>query len=514
VLLLTEGTYPFYFGGVSTWCHMLLRQLPGVDFTLMSIISDPRLTPLYELSTNVIAFHPVTLWGVLDASEAQSGLDVAELGRRRRRTTARVVEHGFVPVLHSLLRELLVADDEPERLGASIHSIHRFALEYDLDTALRSRFAWDVFAAAVSGYFPHIAAHHGYQGARLRLSDLTSGMQWLHHLLFPIAQPLPPVDVAHAAMSGICALVALCAKLEHGAGFLLTEHGIYIRECYLAEAGSSSSLFLKILRLRFALRVTQLSYAVADLISPCCDYNKRWETRLGASDDRLETIYYGVDANIFSPAKRSAGWQSDAPPTVVWVGRINPLKDLRTLLEAAAVVHLERPDIRFLLYGSAAAEDETYHQEILALHAELALEAVVTFCGYVSEPAAAYHQADLVVLSSVSEAFPFSILEAMLCGKPVVATAVGGVPEEIAGCGVTVEPRNSAAMGHAILELMQDAERRAVLGRAAREKAVREYSLHQFGRTYFASYTKLARVGSGGHRVPLAADAMAELAAV
>lgn len=266
--------------------------------------------------------------------------------------------------------------------------------------------------------------------------------------------------------------------------------------------------------MRFALRVTQLSYAVADLISPCCDYNKRWEARLGASDDRLETIYYGVDATIFSPAKRAADWESDAPPTVVWVGRINPLKDLRTLLEAAAVVHRDRPDVRFLLYGSAAVEDEAYHQEILALHAELALEAVVTFCGYISEPAAAYHQADLVVLSSVSEAFPFSILEAMLCGKPVVATAVGGVPEEIAGCGVTVEPRNSAAMGHAILELMRDPERRVVLGRAAREKAVREYSLHQFGRTYSSIYTKLARVGSGWRRVPLAADAMAELAAV
>jgi glycosyltransferase involved in cell wall biosynthesis len=81
----------------------------------------------------------------------------------------------------------------------------------------------------------------------------------------------------------------------------------------------------------------------------------------------------------------------------------------------------------------------------------------------------------------------------MLCGKPVVATAVGGVPEEIAGCGVTVEPRNPLALGHAILQLIQDPERRAVLGRAAREKAVREYSLNQFGRTYFASYERLAR---------------------
>jgi glycosyltransferase involved in cell wall biosynthesis len=493
VLLLTEGTYPYHFGGVSTWCHMLLRQLPEVDFTLMSIISDPRLPALYELSTNVVALRPVALWGVLDAVEAQTGMDVAELQRRRRRTTARIIAYRFVPLLHLLLQEILMADDEPERLGASIHAIHRFALEYDLDTALRSRCAWDAFAATVSDCFPHIAAHHGYPGAELRLSDLTSGMQWLHHLLFPIAQPLPRVDVAHAAMSGLCAVVALCAKFEHGAGFLLTEHGIYIRECYLAEAGFSASLFLKILRLRFALRVTQLTYAMADLISPCCDYNKRWEARLGASDDRLETIYYGMDATMFSPAERAADWVSGAPPTVVWVGRINPLKDLRTLVESAAVVHHERPEIRFLLYGSAAAEDEGYYQEILALRAELALDAVVTFCGYVAEPAAAYHQADLVVLSSVSEAFPFSILEAMLCGKPVVATAVGGVPEEIAGCGVTVEPRNPLALGHAILQLIQDPERRAVLGRAAREKAVREYSLNQFGRTYFASYERLAR---------------------
>jgi polysaccharide biosynthesis protein PelF len=512
VLLLTEGTYPYHVGGVSTWCHMLLRQLPEVEFTLMSIISDPRLTPLYELSKNVVALRPVALWGVLDSIEAQTGMDVAELQRRRRRTTPNVIKYCFVPLLHSLLEEVLLADDEPERLGASIHATHRFALEYDLDTALRSRLAWDAFAAAASDYFPHIAAHHGYPRAELHLSDLTSGMQWLHHVLFPISQPLPRVDVAHAAMSGVCAVVAVCAKLEHGAGFLLTEHGIYIRECYLAEAGSSASLFLKVLRLRFALRVTQLTYAVADLISPCCDYNKRWETRLGARDDRIETIYYGVDPSTFAPAERSADGITDARPTVAWVGRINPLKDLRTLLEAAAVVRCERPDIRFLLYGSAAAEDEGYHQELLALRADLGLEEVVTFCGYIAQPAAAYHQADLMVLSSVSEAFPFSVLEAMLCGKPVVATAVGGVPEEIAGCGVTVEPRNPVAMGHAILDLMQDPERRATLGQAAREKAVREYSLHQFGRTYLTSYQKLARVGAGLRNVPLASGARSDAA--
>jgi glycosyltransferase involved in cell wall biosynthesis len=498
VLLLTEGTYPYHFGGVSTWCDLLLRELPEVDFTLMSMISDARLQPLYALPVNVVELRPVALWGVLDSTESQSAAVVPDLYRRRRRTSDRVLSQTFVPLLQCFLHELFVSDDEPERLGASIHAIHRFALEYELDTAMRSRAAWDTFAAAAAEYFPRMAASRGYPRAELRLSDLTSGMQWLHHVLFPIARPLPRVDVAHAAMSGVCAVVALCAKLEHGAGFLLTEHGIYIRECYLAEAGSGASLFLKVLRLRFALRVTQLSYAMADLISPCCDYNKRWEARLGAPADRLQTIYYGVDATTFSPAETPADQVSGQPPTVVWVGRINPLKDLRTLMEAAAVVHRERPDIRFLLYGSAAAEDEGYHQEILTLRRELALEDVVSFRGYIAQPAAAYHQADLVMLSSVSEAFPFSILEAMLCGKPVVATAVGGVPEEIGGCGVTVEPRNPAAMGHAILELMQDSERRGNLGRAARVKALRQYSLDQFGRAYNASYEMISG-GVGGH---------------
>jgi glycosyltransferase involved in cell wall biosynthesis len=496
VLLLTEGTYPYHFGGVSTWCEVLLRELPQVDFTLMSMTSDPRLEPLYKMPPNVVELCPIPLWGLLDAAEAHPRLRLAGLDRRRRRTTEEVVRRAFVPILQSFLEELLVADDEPERLAASIHQIHRFALEHDLDAALRSRPAWNCFVAVATEYFPHQAAHHGYPLAKLRLADLTSGMQWLHHLLFPIAGPLPKVDVAHAAMSGVCTLVAVCEKLEHGAGFLLTEHGIYVREAYLAESATSDSLFLKILRLRFALRITEVTYALADLISPCCEYNKRWELRLGAHPDRLKTIYYGVDPTTFSPRESSGDRSINTRPTVVWMGRINPLKDLRTLLQAAYVVQHECPDIQFLLYGSAAAEDEGYYQDILTLRSELGLEDVVSFAGYIGEPAAAYNQADLVVLSSVSEAFPFSILEAMLCAKPVVATAVGGVPEEIAGCGIAVEPRNPVAFAQAILQLINDPERRAVLGHAAREKAVHEYSLDQFVRAYETTYEGLSRHAS------------------
>ena len=186
---------------------------------------------------------------------------------------------------------------------------------------------------------------------------------------------------------------------------------------------------------------------------------------------------------------------------VVWVGRINPLKDLDTLLRAAALVHQARPDIQFRLFGSAVPEDEPYYNGILALRTELGLDDVVTFCGYVAKPETAFNQADVVVLSSISEAFPFTNLEAMLCAKPVVATAVGGVREQIEGGGIAVEPRNPPEMAQAILTLMNDPAFCVALGRKAREKAVQQFDVRELSSAYYSSYLRL----SNGHEIALAA---------
>ena len=486
--MITEGTYPYHFGGVSTWCHSLVRGLPHVDFFLMSLISDPRLDPLFALPPNIVRLLPVPLWGILDAQEAAGDFTLADLARKQRTTQAAIAEH-LMPAFENFVVGLWSGQSEAARLAVAVHDIHRFALEFDLDTALRSRLAWDCFVDVGAAHFPQAAARHGYPNATFQLADLTTGLQWIRHLLFPISRPLPRVDVVHAAMAGTCTLVAICAKLEHGAAFLLTEHGIFLREAYLAAASSTDGLFLKLLRLRFARLITEMSYKVADQISPCCDYNKRWELRLGADPDRIRTLYYGVDSTEFKPA--------DGPPrerasVVVWVGRINPLKDLRTLVEAANLVRAARPDVRFLLFGSAAAEDEGYHQEILALRAQLGLEEVVVFRGYIAQPTAAYQEGDVVALSSLSEAFPFSILEAMLCGKPVVATAVGGIAEQLEGCGITVEPRSPSAMARGILELLDDPQRCDALGRAARAKAMGQYSIQAFCGTHYDTYARLS----------------------
>jgi polysaccharide biosynthesis protein PelF len=487
VAMITEGTYPFQFGGVSTWCHLLLGDLRNVDFTLISLVGSPDAELQFPLPSNVIDFRPIYLWGVREAAENRSQLGLTELLDAKARTSGQAITYEFIPQFRSFLQELYADKANLGHLAESIHGMYKFFVTHDFDRTLRSKAAWQCFLAETQEFFPSAAAQYGYPGAAFSLADVGRAMQWLYHWFFPLAQPLPKADVAHLAMAGLCTLIATAMKLEYGTSFMLTEHGIYLRESYLAQAASPFGLFHKLFNLRFALRMTELSYKIADLISPCCDYNQRWELRNGAQPAQIRTIYYGVDASVFAPTNKPFA----DPAVVCWVGRIDPLKDLFTLLRAAAIVQRSRPDIRFRLYGSAPAGNESYYAKCLALRAELGLEETVIFAGFRSNTATAFNEGDIVVLSSVSEAFPFSLLEAMLCEKPVVATAVGGVPEQVEGCGYAVEPRNPQEIAQAILALMNNPELAASFGRAGREKALREYSVRQSGSAHEAAYREL-----------------------
>ncbi|MEZ4728936.1 MAG: GT4 family glycosyltransferase PelF [Caldilineaceae bacterium] len=489
VLMMTEGTYPFHWGGVSTWCHLLMCDLPNIDFELLSLAAEPGMPSQFNLPSNVVAFHPLPLWGMRELLESRSDLTLAELRNRKRRTTEGVVAARFTPMFRFFLQELFVSRHNPEDLAKTIHAMHRFFLAYDFDATMRSRAVWQTLIDVVQKTFPTLAAELGYPNARYQLADMTTAIQWLYHWFFPLGAPIPKADVVHAAMVGICTLIGVTAKLEHGSAFMLTEHGIYLRERYLAETKIAQSFFLKVFNLCFARRMTELTYRLADQISPCCDYNHRWELRNGAQPEQIRTIYYGVDADTFSPEEKKFG----DPPVVVWVGRIDPLKDLLTLIRAAGVVHQSRTVFEFLLFGSAPAGNESYYEECLKLRKELGLEERVIFAGYRANVAAAFNEGDVVVLSSISEAFPFVVLEAMLCAKPVVATSVGGIPEQLEGCGFALEPRNPEAMAEAILKLMGDPELCATLGQASRAKAEREFTVRQSGLAHDASYRRILK---------------------
>ena len=386
------------------------------------------------------------------------------------------------------MRGLLDVSGDDEALAEVIHRLYRHLVAHDFDALLASEAAWDAYVGAIESCFGPLADDHGYD-VPVALSDLTEGMHYVRAWLSPLAQELPRIDVAHAAMAGMCTMVAIAAQRDQGAGFMLTEHGIFLREAYLASAGDQGSLFLKLLRLGFARRMTELSYTFADQVSPCCDANQRWELRLGAHPERVSTIYYGVDSSVFRAVPR----EPNAAPLVVWVGRIDPLKDVETLLQSAALVHEARPDVQFRLHGAAAPGGELYNERCLQLRHDLGLDDVVAFPGFTSTPQTAFQAADLVVLSSISEGFPYSILEAMLCSRPIVATAVGGIAEQVGPCGLVVEPRNPGQMADAIVTLLADPQRLADLGELARQRAEELFSLSNEREAHMRAYDRLNR---------------------
>lgn len=495
MLVTTESTYPFHWGGLSTWCHTLIRELPDVEFSLLAISSTPLSKTQFELPGNVVEFRPIPLWGVSNAWEIDAGRSARSVVRRRRRTGASAIEQGFVPAYRTFVSQIMGAERDDEALAESLVEIHRFFDDHDFDRTFRSRAVWDAFAAEIADRYPSVATKIGYRPPEISLAEASAAARWIYHWLFPLSQPLPAVDVAHATMGGLSSLLAVVCKVDQGAGFLLSEHGIYLRESYLAEHASADSLFGKILKLGFARRMTELAYAYADAVAPCCDYNHRWEARVGAETSRIRTAYYGVDADLFEPRARVAA----EAPTVAWAGRIDPLKDVETLLRAAAVVRDARPEVRFRLYGSAPPGNEEYNERCLALHAELGLERTVTFEGFSSNVVDAFAGADLVVLSSISEGFPYSTLEAMLCGKPVVATAVGGIAEQVtAECGRVVRPRAPQALGAAILDVLSSPETCRALSGAARERAVTQFGMERFRATHREIYDFVLAASDGG----------------
>ncbi|MEQ0562347.1 GT4 family glycosyltransferase PelF [Amycolatopsis sp. NEAU-NG30] len=468
VALMTEGTYPHQFGGVSVWCDQLVRGMPGHDFHVVALVATGAERPAWELPANVASLVGVPLWGAGPA------------GRRPGRTARR----RFAPLLAELTGVL--ADGSAGaagRFGEILRALFEYAQQECLTGAFGTDEAFELFTRLWCG------SRADTGPVRPSLQDALTAMQLLEHSLRPLSHPPEYADVAHAVTNGLGVLPALTVKWRHGRPVIVTEHGIYLREQYLHARRGPYRWPVKALYLRFLHHLCALGYREAAVITPGNVYNTRWEQRLGASGAVIKTVYNGVDPQNF-PAFEG---EPDVP-TISWVGRIDPIKDLETLIRAFALVHEAMPAARLRLFGSPPGGREGYLRQCKDLAAELGVGEVTGFEGRVENIRDAYEAGHVVVLSSLSEGFPYSVLEAMTCGRPCVATDVGGVTEAIADTGLVVPPRNPRAMAEACLRLLGDGELRRRLGSGARARALEYFTVDQAVETFDELYE---RIGSG-----------------
>ncbi|MFJ6568368.1 DUF3492 domain-containing protein [Streptomyces sp. NPDC091292] len=523
--LLTEGGYPYVSGEARLWCDRLVRGLGQHEFDLYALSRSERQEDegWVTLPPQVSRVRTAPLWSPPDEGPG--------IGRRARR---RFAEHygelvravcageagsaGEAGGASAPGRALPGAGTDLDGLGE-----HRAALQADrfanalhglaelardtggLAGALRSETAVRALEHACRAPGALRAAHPA------RVPDLLVAAAHIERALRPLSldwygpDGLGAVDLCHATSGGPAALTGLLAHHFDGVPFLVTEYGVHLRAHYLASGDIAASAPARALVAGFHGRLAAEVYRRATLITPGNLHARRWQERCGADRAKLRTVHPGMEASRFADVGENPGCSD--PDTLVWVGRIEPAKDLVSLLHAFAEVRRQEPKARLRIVGAPAEGPDAaaYLAHCKGLASQLFPDEAEGAHAIGENPVSfdeiggpetpdlpdAYASAGVVVLSSVVEGFPISLVEAMFCGRATVSTDVGAVVEVIGGTGLVVPPRNPRALAEACVALLRDPERRERLGAAARARALELFTVEQNTTAFHGIYLEI-----------------------
>jgi glycosyltransferase involved in cell wall biosynthesis len=206
----------------------------------------------------------------------------------------------------------------------------------------------------------------------------------------------------------------------------------------------------------------------------------------GCPAAKVRIIPNGVDVEKYHPRwpvpalQKELSLTADSPVAGI-VAALRPEKNHELFLQAAKLIHQALPATKFLVIG-----DGPLRGSLESLAGELGLQDAVLFLGTRSDVAELLSLMDVFLLTSDAEANPTSILEAMACEKPVVATMVGSVSETVleGKTGYLVSPGDAYHLAQRTLELLCHPDRAAVMGRAGRERIIAHWSVEQMVRAY------------------------------
>src|SRR5438067_1763084 len=232
----------------------------------------------------------------------------------------------------------------------------------------------------------------------------------------------------------------------------------------------------------------------------------------GIPNQKLMLIHNGIDAVKFADtmldAKKARDRLAVPPDALVFscVGNLYERKGHADLLQALHLLKDRLPP-NWLLFAAGRDTDGNL-AKLQHLADELGLSGHVRLLGERRDIPVVLSAADIHVSPSWYESFPNNILEAMCAGLPVVATAVGGVPEQVADdlTGLLVPARNPTALSEALLALAQHRERRQAMGRAGRERVAREFPITRSVGALEQAYARLGACSDFRDRSPAVAD--------
>lgn len=485
VCLVVEGCYPYISGGVSSWLDWLIKQQPQRRFGVITVVAnDKPLVPRYELPSNVVLFRKVVLSPRLQKPTRlhDPKLPVTVV----RDLICRVLAQGDPDALADLSA---IVNGKVE--GGGGRGASALATEASFDQLMSSRFGWEVMVGCYHRLTPHASFPDFFWAWRALVGGLFA----------VLASPLPAARVYHSISTGYAGLIAAHAAVSKGYPAAITEHGIYTNErridLLMAEwivdtIGLSLSKRDERVDIRGFWIATFEAYATlcyrsCRRITTLYGENQAFQKALGAPVDRLEVIPNGIHFEKYASIE-PVGPRS---PTVALIGRVVPIKDIKTFILAVSRLRASVPDVSALLLGPTD-EDPEYYAQCQQLVEQLDLCHTFRFTGKV-DIVQLMPQIDVLVLTSISEAQPLVILEAGAAGIPCVATDVGscreiveGLPHEEPklGAGGTIVPLMSPeATAEALAEMLTNEKLRRSCGETLRRRV----------QTYFTSEASAAR---------------------
>lgn len=486
ICLILEGTYPYVAGGVSSWVHDLLKAHSHLTFHLLCLLPNRAEREMrYEPPANVVGMSHVYLQHLPGGRRHFSG--AGKLFQRLHRPIQRVLRNGHAADLQELLEIL-----RPHRSILGRHIL------------LNSAAAWEAVQALYEAEMPEGSFLDFFWSWRSMLSSLFA----------VLLSPLPRARVYHTISTGYAGMLAARAHIETGRPCIVTEHGIYTNERRIEitmanwlhdVSGFGLTLQrpkrdLKDLWIDSFLTYSHCTYETAFKIVTLYGGNQDMQRRDGAREEKLKIIPNGIDYARFSALPRVDVLEdgSPRPPTIALIGRVVPIKDVKTYIRAAGLLAAAIPNLQALILGPTE-EDAAYFAECKSMVTHLGLQNVVQFLGRVRLDDW-LGRIDVVVLTSISEAQPLVILEAGAAGVPTVATDVGACQEMILGppgedpylgSGGAITPlANPMATARAIEELLRQPERLRDCCRAIRERVRTCYNKADLDQIYADLYAE------------------------
>lgn len=481
VCLILEGSYPYVFGGVSGWTQSLIKIQQHKTFSVVSILPDNKnLQSRYPRPSNLVALHHL----FLDQPRGKGKAAPIETAKALTEALLATMQNGRICDLRGLIELLDAAHGE-----------------HTLDDFMNSPMGWELVCNMYRASMPQCSFLQYFWAWRSLVGALLAVLQF----------PLPKARIYHSLSTGYAGILAARAPIELNRPCIVTEHGIYTNERrieiltadWIADSvdnGFSTSTQKRDVRdmwIGTFENFARICYDACEQIIALTQVSQREQLASGADPARCMIISNGVDVERFSQAAEAVG---EPPEMIALIGRVVPIKDVLTFIQAVDLLRLEFPNLQAHIVGPFD-EDPDYYATCRLLVDERGLDAHVCFTGVVKVEEK-LQSCSLVVLTSISEGQPLVMMEAGAAGIPCVATDVGGCREILFGADTEnpnlgsgglitglVSPNETA---EAVATLLRDPVLRKRLGSNLQKRVRQHYNAHIVDNAYTQLYDRFA----------------------